>query len=92
MTLIKVMNLIVSHQEKYFFTGDEKELKPMILAEIFYVVNMDISTISRVSNSKYVQTFFGTFLLKELFFRKLYKENGEQVSTKVIKEKIVRNY
>ena len=67
MTLIKVMKAIVSHQEKYFFTGDEKELKPMILADIAHVVNMNISTISRVSNSKYVQTFFGTFLLKELF-------------------------
>ena len=73
MTLIKVMNAIVSHQEKYFFTGDEKELKPMILADIANVVNMDISTISRVSNSKYVQTFFGTFLLKELFSESLYK-------------------
>ena len=88
MTLIKVMKAIVSHQEKYFFTGDEKELKPMILADIANVVNMNISTISRVSNSKYVQTFFGTFLLKELFSEAYTKDNGEQVSTKVIKKRL----
>lgn len=88
MTLIKVMNAIVSHQEKYFYTGDEKELKPMILADIAHVVNMDISTISRVSNSKYVQTFFGTFLLKELFSEAYTKDDGEQVSTKVIKKRL----
>ena len=87
-TLIKVMNAIVTHQEKYFYTGDEKELKPMILADIANVVNMDISTISRVSNSKYVQTFFGTFLLKELFSEAYTKDNGEQVSTKVIKKRL----
>ena len=87
-TLIKVMNAIVSHQEKYFFTGDEKVLKPMILADIAHVVNMDISTISRVSNSKYVQTFFGTFLLKELFSEAYTKDDGEQVSTKVIKKRL----
>ena len=87
-TLIKVMNAIVDYQEKYFLFGDEKELKPMILADIANVVNMDISTISRVSNSKYVQTFFGTFLLKELFSEAYRKDNGELISTKLIKQRL----
>ena len=87
-TLLKVMNAIVSHQDKYFFSGDDKDLKPMILADIAQVVNMDISTISRVSNSKYVQTFFGTFLLKELFSEAYRKDNGELISTKVIKSRL----
>ena len=87
-TLLKVMNAIVSHQDKYFFSGDDKDLKPMILADISQVINMDISTISRVSNSKYVQTFFGTFLLKELFSEAYRKDNGELISTKVIKSRL----
>lgn len=87
-TLLKVMNAIVSHQDNYFFSGDDKDLKPMILADISQVINMDISTISRVSNSKYVQTFFGTFLLKELFSEAYRKDNGELISTKVIKSRL----
>ena len=87
-TLLKVMNAIVSHQDAYFFSGDDKDLKPMILADISQVVNMDISTISRVSNSKYVQTFFGTFLLKELFSEAYRKDNGDLISTKVIKSRL----
>lgn len=87
-TLLKVMNAIVSHQDRYFSSGDEKDLKPMILADISQIVNMDISTISRVSNSKYVQTFFGTFLLKELFSEAYRKDNGELISTKVIKSRL----
>ncbi len=87
-TLLKVMNAIVSYQEEYFLSGDEKDLKPMILADIAQIINMDISTISRVSNSKYVETFFGTFLLKELFSEAYRKDNGELISTKVIKKKL----
>tara|TARA_B100000700_G_C14970956_1_gene821356 strand:- start:261 stop:1613 length:1353 start_codon:yes stop_codon:yes gene_type:complete len=87
-TLSIVMNAIVDYQKKYFLTGDEKELKPMILADIANIVNMDISTISRVSNSKYVQTFFGTFLIKELFSEAYRKDNGELISTKLIKQKL----
>ncbi len=87
-TLKKVMNAIVDYQGKYFLSGDEKELKPMILADIANIVNMDISTISRVSNSKYVQTFFGTFLLKELFSEAYRKDDGELISTKVIKQRL----
>ena len=87
-TLLKVMNAIIKHQEKYFLSGDDKDLKPMILADIAQIVNMDISTISRVSNSKYVQTFFGSFLLKELFSEAYRKDNGELISTKVVKSKL----
>ena len=87
-TLLKVMNAIVCFQEQYFLSGDEKELKPMILADIANIVNMDISTISRVTNSKYVQTFFGTFLLKELFSEAYRKDNGEEISTKVRKKRL----
>lgn len=82
------MNAIIKHQEKYFLSGDDKDLKPMILADIAQIVNMDISTISRVSNSKYVQTFFGSFLLKELFSEAYRKDNGELISTKVVKSKL----
>jgi len=87
-TLKKVMNAIVDYQGKYFLSGDEKDLNPMILADIANIVNMDISTISRVSNSKYVQTFFGTFLLKELFSEAYRKDDGELISTKVIKQRL----
>jgi len=87
-TLIKVMKAIINYQGKYFLSGDEKDLKPMILADIANIVNMDISTISRVSNSKYVQTFFSTFLLKELFSEAYRKDNGELISTKVIKQRL----
>jgi RNA polymerase sigma-54 factor len=87
-TLTKVMNAIVNYQGKYFLSGDEKDLKPMILADIANIVNMDISTISRVSNSKYAQTFFSTFLLKELFSEAYRKDDGELISTKVIKHRL----
>ena len=87
-TLIKVMNAIITYQGKYFVSGDEKDLRPMILADIANIVNMDISTISRVSNSKYVQTFFGTFLLKELFSEAYRKDDGELISTKIIKQRL----
>ena len=87
-TLLKVMNAIVEFQEKYFLTGDEKYLKPMILSDIALLTDMDISTISRVTNSKYVETFFGTLLLKDLFSEAYRKDNGELVSTKLIKNKL----
>tara|TARA_B100000902_G_scaffold399064_1_gene468219 strand:+ start:10295 stop:11635 length:1341 start_codon:yes stop_codon:yes gene_type:complete len=87
-TLLKVMNAIVEFQEKYFLTGDEKYLKPMILSDIALLIDMDISTISRVTNSKYVETFFGTLLLKDLFSEAYRKDNGELVSTKLIKNKL----
>ena len=87
-TLLNVMNAIVNFQEKYFLSGEDEELKPMILADIANIVNMNISTISRVTNSKYAQTFFDTFLLKDLFSEAYRKDNGELISTKVIKSRL----
>ena len=84
-TLLKTMNCILSLQSEYFKTGDEKLLKPMKLFDIAQKVNLDISTISRVSNQKYVETTFGTFLLKELFSEAYHKEDGSTVSNKVVK-------
>ena len=87
-TLKNVFSAILSIQEAYFISGNEKDLAPMKLADIAQVVNMDISTISRVSNSKYVATHFGTFKLKELFSEAYRKDNGELISTKEIKSKL----
>jgi len=87
-TLKTVFNAILSIQEAYFISGNEKDLKPLKLADIAQIVNMDISTISRVSNSKYVATHFDTFKLKELFSEAYRKDNGELISTKEIKRKL----
>ena len=87
-TLQNVMSAILEFQHDYFVSGDEIDLKPMILMDIAEIVQMDISTISRVSNSKYVETFFGTFLLKELFSEAYKKEDGTEISTKKIKSKL----
>ena len=72
-------------QEKYFVSGDEKDLIPMKLADVAQIVNMDLSTISRVSNSKYIETSFGVFKVKELFSEAYRKDNGEVISTREIK-------
>jgi len=88
-TLQKVFAAILAIQEAYFLSGSEKDLKPMKLADIAQQVKMDISTISRVSNSKYVATNFGTFKLKELFSEAYRKDNGELISTKEIKNKLL---
>lgn len=87
-TLLKVMPVIANLQKEFFLTGDEAKLKPMILKDIASKVNMDISTISRVVNKKYVQTDFGTYLLKSLFSESLQNEFGEEVSSKEIKQMI----
>ena len=87
-TLKNVVSAILEMQEPYFISGNEKELRPMKLADIAQVVNMDISTISRVSNSKYISTHFGTFKLKELFSEAYRKDNGEVISTKEIKTRL----
>jgi RNA polymerase sigma-54 factor len=84
-TLKKVMLAIISLQENYFLSGVESDLKPMKLADIANIVNMDISTISRVSNSKYVETHFRTFKLKELFSEAYKKDDGQVISTNEIK-------
>ena len=85
-TLLYTMNAIMEYQKDYFLTGDETMLKPMILKDIAERVNLDISTISRVANSKYVQTSFGTFLLKSFFSESLSTDSGEEVSTREVKK------
>lgn len=85
-TLLFTMNAIMEYQKDYFLTGDETQLKPMILKDIAERVNLDISTISRVANSKYVQTPFGTFLLKTFFSESLSTDSGEEVSTREVKK------
>lgn len=84
-TLLITMNAILSYQEEYFNEGDETKLKPMILKDIAEMTGMDISTISRVANSKYIQTHFGIFSLKYFFSEGMQKESGEEVSTREIK-------
>jgi len=85
-TLYITMKTIMEYQKAYFLTGDETKLRPMILKDIAEIVNLDISTISRVANSKYVQTPFGTFLLKSFFSESMQTSNGEEVSTREIKK------
>lgn len=85
-TLYVTMNAIMHHQEEYFLTGDERKLKPMILKDIADKINMDVSTVSRVANSKYVDTPYGTKLIKEFFSESMKNDQGEDVSTKEIKK------
>jgi RNA polymerase sigma-54 factor len=85
-TMMQVMTAIVNHQEEFFLTGDETKLNPMILKNIAEVTGLDISTVSRVANSKYVQTEFGTYLLKYFFSESLQTESGEEVSTREVKK------
>ena len=85
-TLLITMNAIMHHQEEYFLTGDERKLKPMILKDIADEINMDVSTISRVANSKYVSTPYGTKLIKEFFSESMKNDQGEDVSTREIKK------
>jgi RNA polymerase sigma-54 factor len=84
-TLFITMNAIMFHQKEYFLTGDEQKLKPMILKNIADKINMDISTVSRVANSKYVDTPYGTKLIKEFFSESMKNDKGEDVSTREIK-------
>ena len=88
-TLKDVMEAIAKIQESYFISGKEYDLKPMKLADIAEIIKMDISTISRVTNSKYVETNFGSFLLKDFFSEAYKKDNGEIISTKEIKKKLI---
>ncbi len=89
-TLYVTMDAIMNFQKDYFLDGDETKLKPMILKDIAEIVGLDISTISRVANSKYVQTPHGTFLLKSFFSESMQTDSGEEVSTREIK-KILSN-
>ncbi len=84
-TLERTMTAIMEYQRDYFLTGDERKIQPMILKNIADITDLDISTVSRVVNSKYVQTQFGTKLLKELFSESLQTDQGEEVSTLQVK-------
>lgn len=84
-TMMLCMRAILDYQVDFFSTGDETQLKPMILKDIAEVTNLDISTVSRVANSKYVQTEFGTFLLKFFFSESMQTTDGDEVSTREIK-------
>ena len=93
-TLYHTMHAIMEYQNEYFLTGDEKKIRPMILKDIAEKIEMDISTISRVANSKYVDTPYGTKLLKEFFSESMTTQSGEEISTieiKKILENIVAN-
>lgn len=84
-TLMMTMNAIIEYQKEYFQEGDETKLRPMILKNIAERTGLDISTISRVANSKYIQTHFGIFPLKSFFSEGLQSDSGEEVSTREIK-------
>lgn len=86
MTMESTMYAIMQYQYDYFLTGDEKKLKPMILKDIADITRLDISTVSRVANSKYVQTEFGTKRLKDFFSESLQTDSGEEVSTLEVKK------
>jgi RNA polymerase sigma-54 factor len=88
------MEAIIAYQKEYFLDGDEKKLKPMILKDIADITGLDISTISRVANKKYIQTDFGIFSLKSFFSESMKTTSGEDVSAREVKsilEDAVRN-
>jgi len=85
-TLLYCMQAIVDYQKEFFMSGDETKLKPMILKDIADMVRMDISTISRVANSKHIQTPYGTYLLKYFFSESLSTDDGEEVSSREVKQ------
>jgi RNA polymerase sigma-54 factor len=89
-TLLSTMDAIMNYQYNFFLTGDETELRPMILKDVAEKTNLDISTVSRVANSKFVQTEFGTYRLKFFFSESLSTDSGEEVSTREVK-KILSN-
>lgn len=84
-TLYVTMSAIMNYQRDYFLSGDDRQLKPMILRDIADGIGMDVSTVSRVANSKYVDTPYGTKLIKDFFSESMTNEQGEEVSTKEIK-------
>ncbi|MEP6674616.1 MAG: RNA polymerase factor sigma-54 [Ferruginibacter sp.] len=85
-TLLSTMEAIMNYQYDFFITGDETEMRPMILKDIAEVTHLDISTVSRVANSKFVQTEFGTYRLKFFFSESLQTDSGEEVSTREVKK------
>lgn len=90
-TLFSTMSAIMNRQQEFFLTGDETTLRPMILKDIAEKTGLDISTVSRVANSKFVQTEFGTYRLKFFFSESLSTDSGEEVSTREVK-KILSNF
>ncbi len=84
-TLLNTMQAIIDYQKEFFLTGDDTTMRPMILKDIAAITNLDISTISRVANSKFVQTEFGTYKLKYFFSEGLTTDSGEEVSTREVK-------
>jgi RNA polymerase sigma-54 factor len=84
-TLFVTMSAIMDYQKDYFLTGDERQLRPMILKDIADQIGMDVSTVSRVANSKYVDTPYGTKLIKDFFSESMTNDEGEEVSTREIK-------
>jgi len=85
-TLYRTMYSIMQFQKEYFLTGDQKKIKPMILKDLADITGLDISTVSRVANSKFVQTEYGTKRLKEFFSESLQTEEGDEVSTLEVKK------
>ena len=85
-TMLHTMNAILAYQKDYFYEGDETRMRPMILKDIADITNLDISTISRVVNSKYIQTHFGIYPLKYFFSEGMQTDSGEEVSTREIKK------
>lgn len=85
-TLMITMNAIMQYQKEFLLTGDERKLRPMVLKDIADQINMDVSTVSRVANSKYVDTPYGTKLVKEFFSESMKNEQGEDISTREIKK------
>ena len=84
-TLFVTMSTIMHYQKNYFLSGDEQQLRPMILKDVADEIGMDVSTVSRVANSKYVDTPYGTKLIKEFFSESMTNDQGEEVSTREIK-------
>jgi len=85
-TLFVTMSSIMNYQKEYFLSGDERSLRPMILKDIAEEIGMDVSTVSRVANSKYVDTPYGTKLIKVFFSESMTNDQGEEVSTREIKK------
>lgn len=85
-TLLSTMETIMQYQSEFFFTGEDTDLKPMILKDIAERTGLDISTVSRVANSKFVQTEFGTYRLKFFFSESLITDSGEEVSTREVRK------
>lgn len=90
-TLLNTMNAIIKYQYDFFQEGDESKLKPMILKDIAELINMDISTVSRVANSKSIQTEFGIYPLKYFFSEGIATDSGEDVSSREVKQKLKKH-